>query len=110
MTTYVTKIIIPIIMDGFFDISKFRTLLMYDEKLGSLFFLYKKPSDRRIMLLVTNKIALFPISNTSYLSVEICPNSCKINAGNITERRLIPTKNNAKRNTRFNENDMNIGS
>ena len=81
---------------------------MDDEKLGSLFFLYRNPSERMIILLTINKIALFPISNGSYLSVEICPNSCKINAGNTTERRLIPTKINAKINTRFNENPMNV--
>ena len=60
-----------------------------------------------MILLTINKMALFPISNASYLSVEICPNSCKINAGNTTERRLAPTKTNPKRNTRFNENPMN---
>ena len=93
--------------DCFFDISKVRILFIEDEKLGSLFFLYKTPNEMMIMLLIINKMALFPISNASYLSVDICPNSCKINAGNTTERRLTPTRINAKRNTKFNENPMN---
>jgi len=32
---------IPAMRDCFFDISKIRILLIEDEKLGSLFFLYK---------------------------------------------------------------------
>ena len=93
--------------DCFLDISKVRILFIDDEKLGSLFFLYNTPSESMIMLTTINKVALFPISNASYLSVEICPNSCKINAGNTTESRLIPTIISAKRNTMFNENPMN---